>query len=172
MRPDYSLKRTLVSCEPLAKALNGCPEARAGLGEGPRALTLGHAGLVRAGADCPYLPWWMVRAVVLRWEGLARVGARPTVEALLATSLYAEDDGVQEFAEKLIRTGGHIVVVVNPDLSDHDQIVLDRIIRLKADGLEGEALGEAERWVTTSIDGKRFRVWVLAGAPQEKYHDA
>ena len=172
MRPDYSLKRTLIPCESLARALNGCPHAIESLPEDARALTLGRAGLVRADAGSPYLPWWMVRAVVLRWEGLQRVGARPTVEALTVTSLYAEDERVQEFAEKLIRTGGHIVVVVNPDLSDHDQIVLDRIIGLKADGLEGEAMIEAERWVTTSIDGKKYREWVLADVPQEKYHDA
>lgn len=172
MRPDYSLKRTLVHSSTLARALNGCPHALSGLGPNTYALTRGCAGLVRANAGQPYLPWFMVRAVVLRWEGLERVGATINVDSLTATSLYATDEMVREFARGLLRSGGQFAVVVNPDLSDHDQIVLTRIIRLAGEGKRDEARYEAEGWVTTSPDGKRYREMVLEDQPQEKYHDA
>lgn len=170
-RTDYSLTRSIIHSSSIARALHGCPVARANLCANGQALIHGRAGLVRAGG-CPYLPWFMVRAVIVRWEGLERVGARPCIESLTATSLYRDDERVQAFAMGLIRSAGHIIVIVNPDLSDHDQIVLDRIIRLAGEGKRDEARYEAEGWVTTSPDGRKYREMVLADVPQEKYHDA
>lgn len=172
MRPDYSLKRHYIHSSTIARALNGCPHTLYKLGEGAYNLTRGRAGLVRANAGQPYIPWFMVRSVVTRWEGLERVGARPCIESLTATSLYRDDERVQEFARGLLRSGGQFMAIVNPDLSDHDQIVLDRIIRLAGEGKRDEARYEAEGWLTTSPDGKRYREMVLADVPQEKYHDA